>query len=80
MSSMITINDKIKSNTNINSKAFLVEINICIEIVQFPFQVFVFMDGASTGVYNFQVRYPRCVDRITSFDKIDKNSTINSCV
>jgi len=34
------------------SKVLLVEINMCIATVQFAFQVFVFMDGAATGLYN----------------------------
>jgi len=28
------------------------------------------MDVASTGVYNSQVRHTRCVNRITSIDKM----------
>jgi len=38
------------------------------------------MDGASTGVYNFQVRHPRCVDRIISIGKMQSNTTFNICI
>jgi hypothetical protein len=79
MSIMITSIDKIQSNTTINYKALLVEINTCLSITYFPFQVFIFIDGASSGVYNFQVRHPSCVDRITSIDKMQSNTSINSC-
>jgi len=62
------------------SKALLFKINICIAIVYFPLQVFVFMDGSSTAVYNFHVRHPCFVDRITSIGKKQSNTTFNICV
>jgi hypothetical protein len=63
-------------STRSRGKALLLEINMCIAVAQFPFHVFVFMDGASTGVYNFQARHPRCVDRITSIDKCSQTQLL----
>jgi hypothetical protein len=39
-----------------------VNVNVRITIVQFPLQVFVFMDATLTIIYNFQVRLSHCVE------------------
>jgi hypothetical protein len=35
-------------------------------------------DTMNICVYNFQVRHPRCVDMITSIDKMQSNTTISN--
>jgi len=31
-------------------------------------------------IFNFQVRHPHCVDRITSIDKMQSDTTVNICI
>ena len=51
------------------------EINIYVAIVKFPFQVSVFMDGASTSVYNLQVRHSSFAREL-----VDKNKHTVYCI
>jgi len=49
-------------------------------IVQFPFQVFVFMDATLTSIYNFQVRYPLCVEYKLKYNIKIYNTVIHNFI